>query len=185
MREREKRATSLRDSLSDQEAATHDRLAGGAAAVLAQAKQEWREILAASADDDPAARFDNLTEHEFLGRLQEAARQYGFRVVEIRWLQPLQKAPLVVVEADDHASLAWDVPAILRLLDPQAAVGEDWQGWSFEGFFFEARDQSGSPFLAVYNHWRGSDRGGGQWARSENLYPFAHSTPVLWTGTGS
>jgi hypothetical protein len=156
-----------------------------AAAVLAQAKQEWRETLAANAEDDPAARFDNLTEDEFLARLQEAAQEYGFRVVETRWLRPLQTAPLVVVEADDPGSLARDVPAILRLLDPQAAVGEDWQGWSFEGFFFEARDQSGSPFLAFYNHWRGSDRGGGQWARSENLYPFPHSMPARQTGTGS
>jgi hypothetical protein len=157
----------------------------GAAAGLAQAEQEWRQTLAANADDDPTARFDNLTEDEFLARLNEAAQQYGFRVVEVHWLQPAQAAPLVVVEADDPASLARDVPAIVRRLDPQAAGGEDWQGWSFEGFFFEARDHSGSSFLAVYNHWRGADRGGGQWARSENLYPFAHSTPVLQTEAGS
>jgi hypothetical protein len=145
-----------------------------AAAVLAEAKQEWRQILDANAEDDPATRFDNLTEGEFLARVREAAREYGFRVVEARWLEPLQAAPLVVVESDDPASLTRDVPAIARLLDPQAPVGEDWEGWAFEGFFLEVRDQNGVPFLAVYNHWRGSDRGGGEWARSEDLYPFPH-----------
>jgi hypothetical protein len=156
-----------------------------AAAVLSQIRQEWLYTLAANAEDDPATRFDNLTEDAFLARLQEAAGRYGFRVVETRWLQPLQAAPFVVVEADRPGSLARDVPAILRLLDPQAAVGEDSQRWAFEGFFFEARDPGGGPFLAVYNHWRGSDRGGGEWARSEDLYPFEHSSPPAQNGGGS
>jgi len=104
-----------------------------------------------------------------------AADEYGFRIVEARWLEPLQAAPLVVVEAADPVKLARDTPAILRLLDPQAPVGEnDWEGWAFEGFFFEARDTEGVPFLAVFNHWRGADRGGGEWARSEDLYPYEH-----------
>jgi hypothetical protein len=156
-----------------------------AASGLPQLEQEWRQTLAAGAEDDPATRFDTLTEDEFLARLQEAAQQYGFRVVETRWLQPLQAAPLVVVEADDPGSLARDVPAILRRLDPYAPVGEDWQAWAFEGFFFEARGRDGTPFLAVYDHWRGFDQGWGEWARSENLYPFPHSGPPRQTGTGS
>jgi hypothetical protein len=158
------------------------------AAAIGKLKQEWRQILAAGADDDPVARFDNLTEDEFRGRLQEAANRYGFRVVEIHWLKPLQAAPLVVVEANNPALLARDVPAILRLLDPYADAGEDWQDWSFEGFFFEARDEDGSPFLAVYSHRRGFDRGWGEWARSESLYPFPHtgpSPPPSQTDTGS
>lgn len=57
-------------------------------------------------------------------------------------------------------------------LDPQKAGGEDWQGWDYEGFFLGAQDQQGKPFLAVFNFWRA--RGGGQWARSEDLYPFEH-----------
>jgi hypothetical protein len=145
-----------------------------AAAVLANSKRQWQRTLASNALDDPNAHFDNLSEDEFLARLQSAADEYHFRVVETQWLQPLQVAPLVVVRTDDPASLSHDAAAVLRLLDPQAPVGEDWEGWAFEGFFFEARDQNGSPFFAAFNHWRGSDRGGGQWARSENLYPFPH-----------
>ena len=30
------------------------------------------------------------------------------------------------------------------------------------------------PFLIVFNFWRGRSGGGGQWARSEPLYPFGH-----------
>lgn len=145
-----------------------------AAAVVRRAKGAWQQTLRANAADDPAARFDNLTEDEFLARLNEAAREYDYRVVEVRWLKPLQAAPLVVVETDDPSMLSNDTPAILRLLDPQAPVGEDWEGWAFEGFFFEARDMDGIPVLIVFNHWRGSDRGGGEWARSEALYPFPH-----------
>jgi hypothetical protein len=32
------------------------------------------------------------------------------------------------------------------------ATGDDWEGWAFEGFFLEARDNEGVPFLAVFNH---------------------------------
>jgi hypothetical protein len=156
-----------------------------AAARLARMKKEWQSTLAANATDDPAARFENLSKDEFLSRLREAADRYGFQVVEVRWLKPLEVAPLVVVEALDPESISRNVPAILRRLDPQTPVGEDWEGWAFEGFFFEARDKSGTPFLAVYNHWRGSDTGGGQWARSDDLYPFGHSTPVSQGGDGS
>jgi hypothetical protein len=141
---------------------------------LAATKREWQQTLAENAADDPTSRFANLSEDEFLARLREASDKYDFRVVRIRLLEPLQAAPFVVVEADDPAAPSRNVPAILHLLDPQAPVGEDWEGWAFEGFFFEARDADGIPFLAVYNHWRGSDRGGGQWARREDLYPFEH-----------
>jgi hypothetical protein len=36
----------------------------------------------------------------------------------------------------------------------------DTRGWSYEGFFFEAQDESGAPFIAVYNFWRGQHKGG-------------------------
>jgi hypothetical protein len=77
----------------------------------------------------------------------------------------------------DPKFLARTTPTILRTIDPHSPVGEDWEGWAFEGFFFEARDSEGLPFLAVFNYWRGGPNagaGGGQWARSEDLYPFEH-----------
>jgi hypothetical protein len=44
----------------------------------------------------------------------------------------------------------------------------------YEGFFLEAQDERGVPFLSVYNFWRGQHKGGGQGARSEALFPFSH-----------
>jgi hypothetical protein len=145
-----------------------------ATAIARRARGDWQQILEANARNDPSAQFDNLTKDEFLARVREAAAEYDFQVVGVRWLEPVQAAPLLVVQAEDPRRFAQDVPAVLRSLDPQAPVGEDWEGRAFEGFFFEARDARGVPFLAVFNHWRGSDRGGGQWARGEDLYPFEH-----------
>jgi hypothetical protein len=48
------------------------------------------------------------------------------------------------------------------------------RGRRYEGFYLEAQDERGVPFLGVYNFWRGNHKGGGQWARSEPLYPFQH-----------
>ena len=53
-------------------------------------------------------------------------------------------------------------------------TGDDRKGWAYEGFYLEARDRWDTPFLVVFNHWRGRHAGGGQWARSANLRPFAH-----------
>jgi hypothetical protein len=101
-----------------------------AAAVLVKSKKRWQRTLASNAADDPNARFDNLSEDEFLGRLQSAADEYHFRVVETQWLEPVQAAPLVVVQTDDPSSLAHDAPAILRLLDPSSSdrSGLGWMG---------------------------------------------------------
>lgn len=153
---------------------TTDVSPGEAASVLRQAKKAWRKALDANALADPETLFDNPTEGEFLARLSAAADKHGFAVVQTEWLEPLQAAPLVVVESDDPTGLARSTPAILRSLDPQVSGGEDWEGWAFEGFFFEARDEDGVPFLAVFNSFRGSNPGGGQWARSEDLYAYEH-----------
>ena len=65
------------------------------------------------------------------------------------------------------------VEAVVRACSTPSPCWGGLEGWAFEGFF-EARDTEGVPVLAVFNYWRGPDRGGGQWARSEDLYPYAH-----------
>ena len=45
--------------------------------------------------------------------------------------------------------------------------------WRYEGFYFRAEDEYGVPFLIAYDVVRGESMGG-QWARSERLYPFNH-----------
>jgi hypothetical protein len=107
-------------------------------------------------------------------RLQEAAARWRFDVVSLRVYRPLRAAPFVVVRADDEARLSAATPAIMRAIDPKRRTNDDRTGWTYEGFFFEARDRHGVPFLVVYNAERGPHAGGGQWAASERLFPYPH-----------
>lgn len=45
--------------------------------------------------------------------------------------------------------------------------------WRFEGFYLEGRDERGVPFVIVTDVVRGEVMGG-QWARSDALFPFQH-----------
>jgi hypothetical protein len=138
-------------------------------------EQSWRTSIAEGARADPGTDFQNPPQAIFIDRLNEAAREYGFSVVRVEILHPLEDAPMVIVQSSDPVGLARATPAILRRLDrKEPAVGQDEREWVYEGFFFEAQDSSGEPFLVTYNSWRGSSVGGGQWARSDDLYPFKH-----------
>jgi hypothetical protein len=136
--------------------------------------------VAKRAKEDPQARFRNLPRRVFLARLHRLQLRYGFRVVETRILRPVQSAPLVVIQtARDPKSFSGDVPAIQRLLDPKARTGDDRTGWAYEGFYLEARDSRGTPFLAIFNYWRGPHAGGGgQWASDTSLYPYGTLGPA-------
>jgi hypothetical protein len=105
-------------------------------------------------------------------RLARAASEFDFRVLKVELVRAPDGAPLVIVESPDPERFSEDTPAIFQLLDPQRHGDEDWEGWDYEGFFLGAQDDQGEPFLAVFNFQRA--HGGGQWARSENLYPFPH-----------
>jgi hypothetical protein len=107
-------------------------------------------------------------------RLRNAATLYRFVVVRIDVLRPKQLAPAVVVRVRNPERFTRDVPAVLALVDPRAPAPDDRLGWAYEGFYFEVRDEDGVPAIIVRNWWRGHSAGGGQWARSESLYPFAH-----------
>jgi hypothetical protein len=136
-------------------------------------RTEWLREVAKRAGEGPHARFGNLPRHVFLARLRRLHLRYGFRVVETWILRPVQDAPLVVVQtARDPKSFSRDVQAIQRSLDPKARTGDDRTGWAYEGFYLEVRDTHGTPFLAVFNYWRGPHVGGGQWASNPSLYPY-------------
>src|SRR5207247_101479 len=106
--------------------------------------------------------------------LGAAARSHDFEVVSFRLLRPRRLAPRIVVRTTHYLELAHATRGILRRLDPKAATGDDRTGWRYEGFYFEADDEHGVPFLVVFNFLRGPHAGGGQWARSDPLFPFAH-----------
>jgi hypothetical protein len=144
-------------------------------AVVAQARAEWlKEVRASATHGDRATRFPSPPRSVLLQRLRRAARLFGFRIVRVTMLQPLQRAPVVVVSSDRKLALARATPKILALFDPHRATSANPSGYAYEAYFFEARDRRGVPYLATFNHWRPPHVGGGQWAASERLYPFPH-----------
>ena len=134
---------------------------------------QWVAEIAHRAKEDPGQRFANLSTRQFRLRLTAAAARYRFTVKRVQFLHPRQAAPLVIVQTRRYLPLVRAVPAIERSLDPHTGHN-DRTGWAFEGFFLEAQDERGIPFIAISNFMRGAGPGGGQWARSDQLYPFAH-----------
>ena len=134
----------------------------------------WRRELAKRAREDPGTRFPNLAPSLFRQRLAEAAKRYDFEVVSVRFLRPRQLAPEVVVRTKRYDELARAMPPIDAALNPREPARDDRRGWEYEGFWLEAQDEHGVPFLAVFTFMRGPGPGGGQWARSEPLFPFPH-----------
>ena len=102
--------------------------------------------------------FPSPSVRTFRRRLAVAARRWHFRVLEMRYLRPLQGAPLVVVSTREPARLARAAGAIRDFL----------AGRRYEGFYFEAK--GAFAFAAAY---RGTNAGM-QWAVSKDLYPFPH-----------
>jgi hypothetical protein len=118
--------------------------------------------------------FDNLTPAELRRRLATLAKAEDFTIVRVKFLRPRQLAPVVIVRTTHYVRLARATNSILRRIDPKLRSNDDRTGWRYEGFFFEAQDEHGIPFLGAFNFWRGPHAGGGQFARSDQLFPFAH-----------
>jgi hypothetical protein len=149
-----------------------------ALADVTKSETWWRHQIASRARAYPRQHFENLPAHELRLRLTRLAARYDFRIVSFDLWRPLpdQLAPRVVVATTHYQALAHATPAILKQLDPKRTTADDRTGWRYEGFFFQANDEHAVPFLAAFNFWRGIySRGGGQWARSDPLFPFAHS----------
>jgi len=117
-------------------------------------------------------RFPNPSPTAFRRRAGLAGKRYGFRPVAIRFLHPRELAPIVVVRTDrGRKSFIADVRKIVALLDPAAHTRKQ-TATTFEGFYFEARDERG-PFVRAYNVYRGMIMGG-QWSAEPDAYPFEH-----------
>jgi hypothetical protein len=139
-------------------------------------RRDWEAQLAAGARQDPDARFPNPTRARYEAGLREATAGTGFRIVEDEWLTPLQAAPVLVVQFDDPARpadlsrLERDIEGAFELLDPRAPdMSRPTGGSAFEGFYFEARDFEGVPFLAQGSYSRGDDKGGARWTRFDEF----------------
>jgi hypothetical protein len=143
-------------------------------ATVATILTTWWSDLRIGAIVDPNQRFPNPSPQTLISRLRVASRRYHFTVVVVEIAHPRQAAPLVIVKTADKRALATSTGEILRLIDPRTPARDDRRGWAYEGFFFEARDRHGVPFLIVHNDWRGPHAGGGQWASNPTLYPAPH-----------
>lgn len=149
--------------------------AENARAAATKVRAEWKSELARGARSDPTQVFPNLPRQHFLRRLRAASARHDFQIVQVEFLRPKQLAPRVVVESNDVVRLARAYPRFWRSIDPKAKTADDRVGWAWEGFLFEARDASGVPAFSVFHWWRArTSVGGGQWARTELLYPFPH-----------
>jgi hypothetical protein len=139
----------------------------------------WQSDLKFGAQADPTKTFPSPSRHRLVEQLREAAKRYGFTIVRISTLRPLDLAPLVVVRTAEPAKFSRDITTkVVRAIDPKKRTIDDRDGWAYEGLFFVALDDESVPFLAVFNHWRGPHAGGGQWAASPELLPFPHSGVV-------
>jgi hypothetical protein len=150
-----------------------------AAVQSRQVRKQWEADVWLLGIADRQKRFASPNRRILLSRLRGAARRYRFHIVGVRMLHPRQSAPEVIVSTHDKAHFAEVTPLILRMIDPKQPTGTDRTGWAYEGFYFEARDNSGTPFLGTFNHWRGPipggpEPGGGQWTTEAALYPFQH-----------
>jgi hypothetical protein len=128
----------------------------------------WVTDIARRGREHPSQRFANLSVRQVRERLGAAAAHYRFTVERLRFFHPRQLEPLVILQTRHYLALARAIPAIERSLNP------DVTGWAFEGFFLEAQDERGVPFITAHDALRGPDGYGSQWARSDQLFPFAH-----------
>ena len=143
--------------------------------AVAQAKAEWlKEMRASAKSGDRSAKFPSPSRAVLMQRLRKAEKLYGFRVVSVQMLHPLQSAPVIVIRSDSEQSIPRATPKIVDLFDPRHPTSADPSGYAYEGYFFVVETSGGVPYLATFNHWRAPHVGGGEWAASENLYPFPH-----------
>ena len=145
------------------------------ARAVAQAKAEWlKELRASAKSGDRSAKFPSPSSAVLIRRLHKAAKLYGFRIVSVKMLHPLQRAPVIVIRSNSKQSIARETPKIIDLFDPRHPTATNPSGYAYEGYFFVAQTTGGVPYLATFNHWRAPHVGGGQWAATEQLYPFPH-----------
>jgi hypothetical protein len=143
--------------------------------VVAQAKRDWlKEVRASATSGDPTRSFPSPSRTVLMHRLRQAQSLYGFQIISVTMLHPLQRAPVVVIRSDRKHAIAKATPAIINLFDPRHVTKNNPSGYAYEAYFFEACDEHGIPYLATFNHWRPPHVGGGQWAAQESLYPFDH-----------
>jgi hypothetical protein len=144
-------------------------------AAVAQAKRDWlKEVRTSARIGDQTRSFPSPSRAVLMKRLRQAQARYGFKIVSVTILQPLQRVPVIVISSDRKHTIAKATPHIIDVFDPHRVTRKNPSGYAYEAYFLEVRDERGVPYLATFNHWRPPHVGGGQWAAAEDLYPFPH-----------
>jgi hypothetical protein len=103
-------------------------------------------------------------------RATAVAKAFRARVASLRFLHPLQQAPVIVFEAMNEL-------AFIRFAKLEQQLGlRDGDLQRYEGYFIEAVDKSHVPFMVVWGVARG-ELGGGQWSSDHCHFPFATDNP--------
>jgi hypothetical protein len=136
-----------------------------------QVHDEWLATIRGRALTDRAERFPSPPAAVFRARLARAARRYGFVVRRASLRRPLQLAPDVTIESDDFVGASQALGAVIDAIDP--ARPPHTNSRAYEAVYVELVDDRGVPYAIAFDALRGRVEGG-EWARAEALYPFAH-----------
>jgi hypothetical protein len=135
------------------------------------ARRDWLGSLRAGAAADPGERFRSPPLSRFVARLEHAALAYHLTVEAVTAHRPRQLAPEATLESDDFVRAAHALGPILDLVDPALPPRANHR--AYEGILLRLVDDRGIPYASAFDSLRGNVEGG-QWARAERLYPFAH-----------
>ncbi|HZS23423.1 MAG TPA: hypothetical protein VFA30_00430 [Gaiellaceae bacterium] len=140
-----------------------------ARAELRAARRGWLTALHANAGLDATHRFPTPPPRVLLARLRSQAVAHVFKIESVVWRHGRQPAPDIVLETSQYLDFTHSLPQIVDAIDPPPSSNEH----VYEGIFVEGVDPQHVPFVAVFDDVRGRVSGG-EWARSEPLYPYAH-----------
>jgi hypothetical protein len=134
-----------------------------ARSLTASTLKSWRKAIRTRAERWPQYHWPNARTGKTDRALYRLSLRYDFSIDRIVWHRPKQLAPEIVVTTTHYAETAQAVPELVsRVLT------------GYEGYYFEADDERGVPFLYVSRYLRGPSGGGRSWGRSDAVQPFIH-----------
>jgi hypothetical protein len=132
---------------------------GRTAATLAS----WLKAIRTRAERWPQYHWPNPGVAKTQRALNRYARRYGFFVDRLVWQTPKQLAPEIVVHTTNYVGVGGATGRMLERLTT-----------GYEGYYFEADDERGVPFIYVARARRGPSGTVRYWARSDAVAPWVH-----------
>jgi hypothetical protein len=114
---------------------------------------DWQRAITRGAESNPATRYPYPSRASLDAQLSVASSTYGFKVVSVTMLHPLQNAPVIVVQFPTWMSnegSSFNQSALASIL---STLKSETGSQLYEAFFLEALDDS-TPFYARYSAGR-------------------------------